>query len=237
MANALDKAGYSYITRKFFDLCAKIVHKDGYFLQKYNPDGSLASSWHACWDPWRNERLVPIQEDETALVLWALWEHYQLYRDIEFTHRLYRRLVVPCAEFMTSFRDANTGLPMPSWNLWEDRRGVHTFTCSTVVAALRAAANFAEVFAEFDRVERYRNAADEMPPCGPTLYENEGDFYEACFRLRRRFASRSPVDASLFGTFTSGFDVNDEMVVNTMQAVSKKLAAEAIARFEEDGYM
>jgi oligosaccharide amylase len=242
VANALDKAGYSYITRKFFDLCGKIVHKDGYFLQKYNPDGSLASGWHACWDPWRNERLVPIQEDETALVLWALWEHYQLYRDIEFTNRLYRRLVVPCAEFMTSFRDPDTGLPKPSWNLWEDRRGVHTFTCSAVVAALRAAANFAEVFAEFDRAERYRTASDEVIAAIRTnLYsEDEGRFLRSLLSdYDGDFRPDPTIDASLFGVFYFGcFDVNDDMVVNTMQAVSKSLAAGGgIARFEEDGYM
>ncbi|HJS52216.1 MAG TPA: glycoside hydrolase family 15 protein [Pyrinomonadaceae bacterium] len=242
VANALDKAGYSYITRKFFDLCRKIVHKDGYFLQKYNPDGSLASGWHACWDPWRNERLIPIQEDETALVLWALWEHYQLYRDIEFTNRLYRRLVVSCAEFMTSFRDPDTGLPKPSWNLWEDRRGVHTFTCSTVVAGLRAAANFAEVFAEFERVERYRKAADEIVAAmRKHLYsQTEGRFLRSLLSdYEGDSRPDAMIDASLFGTFYFGcFDVNDEMVANTMQAISERLATGGgTARFEEDGYM
>jgi len=242
VANALDKAGYSYITRKFFDLCARIVHKDGYFLQKYNPDGSLASSWHSCWDPWRNERLIPIQEDETALVLWALGEHYELYRDIEFTHRLYRRLVVPCADFMVSFRDEGTGLPSPSWNLWEDRRGIHTFTCSTVVGGLRAAAKFAEVFAERDRVDVYQNAVDEIVAAMRThLYsESEGRFLRSLLSDYEGDLRPDPiVDASLFGTFYFGcFDVNDEMVSNTMRTVAERLATGGgIARFEEDEYM
>jgi GH15 family glucan-1,4-alpha-glucosidase len=242
VANSLDKAGYSYITRKFFDLCARIVHKDGYFLQKYNPDGTLASSWHACWDPWRNERLFPIQEDETALVLWALGEHYQLYRDIEFTHRLYRRLVVPCAEFMVSFRDEGTGLPKPSWNLWEDRRGIHTFTCSTVVGGLRAAANIAEAFAEHDRVEQYRKAADEVVAGMRTyLYsENDGRFLRSLLSDYEGDARPDPtVDASLFGIFYFGcFDVNDEIVSNTMRSVAERLATGGgIARFEADEYM
>jgi len=242
VANALDKVGYSYITRKFFDLCARIVHKDGYFLQKYNPDGSLASGWHACWDPWRNERLIPIQEDETALVLWALGEHYQLYRDIEFTHRLYRRLVVPCAEFMVSFRDEQTGLPRPSWNLWEDRRGIHTFTCSTVVGGLRAAAQFAEVFAEHDRMDRYRTAADEFAVAMRThLYsESDGRFLRGLLSDYEGDLRPDPtLDASLFGIFYFGcFDVNDQIVSSTMQAVADKLATGGgIARFEEDEYM
>nr|HQU93834.1 glycoside hydrolase family 15 protein [Pyrinomonadaceae bacterium] len=162
VANALDLAGYSHLTRKFFDFCGRIVHKDGYFLQKYNPDGTLASGWHAAWDIYRQEKLVPIQEDETALVLWALWEHYDRYRDIEFAHRLYRKLTIPCADFLEVFRDSATGLPRPSWNLWEDRHGIHTFTCATVFAGLKAAANFAVLFAEYETAERYSLAAEQI---------------------------------------------------------------------------
>ncbi len=121
----------------------KIVSKEGYFAQKYNADGTVASGWHAAWDAARKKRLVPIQEDETALVIWALWQHYDKYRDIEFVRQLYRSLIVKTADFMRAFRDEQTKLPLPSWNLWEDRRGIHTFTCSTVVGGLRAAAKFA----------------------------------------------------------------------------------------------
>ena len=71
-AYALDLAGYQGITRRFFDFCLNIISKgkesSGYFLHKYNPDGSLGSSWH----PWVDSRgkILPIQEDETGLVLW-----------------------------------------------------------------------------------------------------------------------------------------------------------------------
>jgi GH15 family glucan-1,4-alpha-glucosidase len=132
VANALDLAGYPFLTRKFFQLCAEIIHPDGYFLQKYNSDGTVASGWHAAWDIWAQKKLAPIQEDETALVIWALWEHYDKFREIEFVRKFYRSLITKAADFMVKFRHAATGLPAPSWNLWEDRRGIHTFTCATV---------------------------------------------------------------------------------------------------------
>src|SRR5829696_1759130 len=66
VANALDMAGYSSVTRAFYELCGRIVHPNGYFLQKYNPDSTIASGWHAAWDISGSKRLVPIQEDETA---------------------------------------------------------------------------------------------------------------------------------------------------------------------------
>jgi hypothetical protein len=84
VANALDLAGYSDAARRFYRFCAKVMHPHGYFLQKYNADGTVASGWHPCWNAQEQEPMVPIQEDETALVIWALWQHYERYRDIEF---------------------------------------------------------------------------------------------------------------------------------------------------------
>jgi glucoamylase len=243
VANALDMAGYSALTRRFFDFCGRIVHPGGYFLQKYNADGTVASGWHAAWDVYGKKRLVPIQEDETALVLWALWEHYDRYRDIEFVQSLYRRLVVSCADFLVSFRHETLRLPRPSWNLWEDRRGIHTFTCSTVVAGLRAAENFARLFAESDRAEIYEATADSIVVAmREHLYsQSHGRFLRSLqFDNDDNYHEDATVDASLFGVFYFGcFDPGDEMVVNTMKAVEAKLGVSSggIPRFENDGYM
>ena len=241
VANALDRAGYSHITRKFFRFCSEIVHKDGYFLQKYNADGTLASGWHASWDPHTKEKLVPIQEDETSLVLWALWEHYECYRDIEFANRLYRQMTLPCADFLLNFRNTTTGLPLPSWNLWEDRRGIHTFTCATVVAGLRAAANFAALFAEFEKASEYRTAADDMVAgMRKHLYSEQlGRFLRSLQSNGESLEPDATVDASLFAVFYFGcFDADDPLVTNSMEAVKEQLSNDlGVGRFNHDGYM
>ncbi|MGH9818658.1 MAG: glycoside hydrolase family 15 protein, partial [Pyrinomonadaceae bacterium] len=77
VANALDLASYSGLARSFYQLCGQIVNPKGYFSQKYNPDGSVASGWHSQWNAYEKRSLIPIQEDETALVIWALWQHYE----------------------------------------------------------------------------------------------------------------------------------------------------------------
>lgn len=107
VAYALARAGYPGLCRAFFDFCAKLLTSDGYFLHKYNPDGSAGSSWH----PWlRDGRFqLPIQEDETALVLWALWEYFTRHREIEAVRPLYRPLVIAAADFLASFVDEQTG--------------------------------------------------------------------------------------------------------------------------------
>ena len=242
VANALDLAGYSDLARRFYDFCVRLLHPNGYFLQKYNADGTVASGWHAAWDLNRKEPMVPIQEDETALVLWALWKHYDRYRDIEFAHRLYRNLVIPCADFMYEFRHLELKLPKPSWNLWEDRRGIHTFTCSAVVAGLRAAAGFASMFAEAEKSAKYDAAADEITAAmRQHLYsaQNKRFLRSLHFHDNENYVPDATIDASMFGVFYFGvFEPDDEMVVNTMSAIEAKLAVEGgTARFENDGYM
>ncbi len=245
VANALDAAGYPEITRSYFHFCAKVMHEKGYFLQKYNPDGTLGSSWHPRWDNYRKVEMVPIQEDETALVLWALWKNFEKYHDIELIRELYHNLVVPCADFMVGFRDSATKLPLPSWNLWEDRRGVHTFTCATVVAGLRAAANMARLFADDEEADGYEKAAGEIVAAmAEHLYDPSlGRFIRSLQANGDDELTPDPtVDASLFGVFYFDcFDVNDEMVAGTMKAIDEVLRNKTefggIARFENDGYM
>lgn len=242
VANALDLASYPSIARSFYELCGKIVHPKGYFFQKYNPDGTVASSWHSLWNQYEQRILVPIQEDETALVIWALWNHYDRFRDIDFVHRLYRQLVVKSADFMVAFRESATGLPSPSWNLWEDRRGIHTFTCSAVVGGLRAAAKFAELFGEADRAATYEQAAKEIVDAMRThLFRSDlGRFIRGIqFHGDDRQEPDPTVDASLFGTFYFGaFAVDDPAVTGTMKAIEETLSVGGgTARFQNDGYM
>jgi GH15 family glucan-1,4-alpha-glucosidase len=105
---------------------------------------------------------LPIQEDETALVVWALWRHYYRYRDIEFIRPLWVDIVQKAADFMCKYRDERTGLPLPSYDLWEERWGVHAFTVATVYGGLKAAANFAVCFGDRERAARYKKAAEEI---------------------------------------------------------------------------
>src|SRR5439155_20923562 len=144
VADAMDRAGFPDVTRRFLTFAHDTISSSGYFLHKYSPDGALASSWH----PWvRNgKKQLPIQEDETALVLWLLGRHYERTRDLDFVRSVYRRLVIQPAEFMIAFRDPATGLPLPSFDMWEERQGVFTFTCSAACAAPNAAADLANPF-------------------------------------------------------------------------------------------
>ena len=153
VSHALTQAGYLDFPRAFFQFCERVLAREGYLLHKYNADGTLASSWH----PWVREgqKALPIQEDETALVLWALWQHFDCFSDVYFIKPLYRRLICPVGDFLADFRDRETGLPLPSYDLWEERYGVSSWTVAATWASLEAAANFTESFGEMERATRY----------------------------------------------------------------------------------
>ena len=112
VAHALIRAGHGRVARRFFEFCAEVILREGYLLHKYNPDGSAGSSWHPWLSP-DGTRILPIQEDETALVLWALWAHFQEFRDVEFISDLCRPLLVAAADFLCAFREHADRFALP----------------------------------------------------------------------------------------------------------------------------
>lgn len=241
-AYALIKAGHSGIPRKFFTFCSQVIHRDGFLLHKYNPDGSLASSWH----PWVSDGKpqLPIQEDETALVLWALWAHFDRFRDIEYIKPLYRPFIMKMADFLMNHRDPDTRLPLPCHDLWEERWGVHTWTVSTVVAGLLAATKFAKAFGENGLARHYGKAAGEIREAmGKHLYnESEGRFARSARRTGEGYELDMTVDSSLCGlVLFDVFPTDDKRVVGTLKAVRERLAIETnvggIARYENDRWL
>jgi GH15 family glucan-1,4-alpha-glucosidase len=159
---ALGSAGETAPAKRLFDFCSTALSHDGYLMHKYLPDGSLGSSWH----PWiRDGKLqLPIQEDETALIIHALHEHYKTTGDSELAERLYGPLVEKAAQFFLSYRDKATGLPDASYDLWEEKRGISTYTASAVYGALVAAAELSKVAGKTEKEQLYRRGGGGVGP-------------------------------------------------------------------------
>jgi GH15 family glucan-1,4-alpha-glucosidase len=189
-------------------------------------------------------RTLPIQEDETGLVLWALWQHYRIHANLDFVVGLYTTLVVPAADWMVSYIDQRNGLVNPSWDLWEERWGVHAFTVGAVWGGLDAARNFADLFGDVAAYVRYRDAADRL------LAAADAHMYSADLG---RFARRVTVgddgtqtvdkvlDSAIYGLWRFGmYAPDDKRIVETMQAIaaqlSNKAACGGIARYDDDYY-
>src|SRR5258708_24382011 len=94
--------------------------------------------------------------------MYSVWQHYRVFDDVEFVSPHFRERVAPAAVFLASYRDPHTRLPGPSYDLWEERRGILTYTASTIYAGLDAAANFSAIFGEEELATKNRTAADEI---------------------------------------------------------------------------
>ncbi len=145
---------------------------------------------------------------------------------------------------MVSFRDETTGLPKPSYDLWEERFGIHTYTASTVFAALIAASKFASLLGKTEAETRYRSAAMEIQK-GILKYlydEKQGYFYKSCLVKGKEVVFDTVVDvSSVFGIFRFGvLSPNDEKVVRAMAKTKEKLTVPGsiggISRYENDKY-
>lgn len=92
---------------------------DSFIWQKYHPLGHRGSTWH----PWVGERSFPYQMDETALLVSYC---YRTGQSLELAERWLELLEGAVGE---------DGLPRPSWDLWEERFGIHFWTSATVAQA------------------------------------------------------------------------------------------------------
>ncbi|MCK4258583.1 MAG: glycoside hydrolase family 15 protein [Halanaerobiales bacterium] len=241
VAYSLDLAGYPEITSRFFRFCEKILAEGGYVWHKYNPDGSVGSSWH----PYLNngEIQLPIQEDETALILFALWHFYEWFNDLEFVESLYRPLIRKAADFLVDYRHPDLKLPSMSYDLWEERCGIFTFTTASVYGGLVAAANFAQLLGDQKRYERYASTAEEIKEAMLThLYDEKlGRFIRGIYLNGDTIERDLTLESSLYGVFRFGvLPANDRRVVQTMKAIEEglwcKTEVGGIARYTNDYY-
>lgn len=241
VAIALDRAGDTNIAKRFFEFCRDVIASEGYFYHKYLPDKALGSSWH----PWihAGKPQLPIQEDETAIVIFALREHYRRSHDLEFLEEMYNALVERAADFMVRYRDQKTGLPSPSYDLWERKRATHTYTCASVYGALRAAAELSHILGKDSHETRYRKAADEIRAAilEHLWDEQAGVFVNSIMTEEDTVYDRTIDISSAYGVFA--FEVlepNDPRLARaferSIRTLSQGLIAGGIARFEHDDY-
>ena len=252
VAHALDSAGFGSMTRQFFVFCRDVLPPPGFFgphrkgaalMHKYGPDGSVGSSWHSFLAPDGTPEM-PLQEDETALVVWALWHHYERHRDFEFVEGMYRALVRPCADFLLDYRSTATGLPLPSWDLWEERRGIHTYTVCAVVAALRAAGRLARLFGDETRAGDYALGAGEVVDALLAhLWNAEHNRFARRLEVHADHTTTPDMtlDASLHALHLfETLPTDDPRVVETLRQVGDRLWVRAgiggMARYEGDYY-
>lgn len=225
IANSLDRAGHTEVTQRFYSFIAQCLERDGYLMHKYRVDGVLGSSWH----PWLQNGVfkLPIQEDETATVLYMLAEHYTYAKDLEFIESLYNPFIERAANFMCGYIEAETGLPRDSYDLWEEKYGSSTYTAASVYGALCAAADLSAVLGKRDHAKHYRDKAERVKRAILTyLFDvSSGTFIKSIRHEQNNLIYDKTIDmSSLFGIVLFGvLDVFDKRVETAFANMTKAL--------------
>jgi GH15 family glucan-1,4-alpha-glucosidase len=239
----LIRLGYEDEPRRFFDFCRRGLHPNGYLMHKYQADGALGSSWH----PYTHDDGVsapPIQEDETALVLFVFAQYYHMHPTPRLLHDFYEPMVKPMADFLATYIDDITGLPKPSYDLWEEVFLTTTYTTSVVYAALLAAAELAEAADDSDNAVRWRSAADDIYlSAHKHLYNADRKaFYKGVIVKDRQIVRDGTLDmSSVFGAFMFGlFPVDSEEMNASIETIAQTFkddpAGIGLPRYENDNY-
>lgn len=234
-AFALIRANHQGPARKFFDFSRDVISSEGFYYHKYLPDGKVASSWLPRII--NGKAILPIQQDETNLVVWALWKHFTKIKDIEYIADFYEPIFLRATKFIMDFRDGD-GLPKSSFDLWEERYGVHAFTVVTAYAALRSSSKMANTFGDSHYAREFDQAADQMRDQFDRKFylENQGYYARAIIDG----VPDTTVDSAITSTFLFGMkDARDPKVTSTMNAVMTKLWVKTtggLARYENDYY-
>ncbi len=161
VTKAFDYLNMKKETEKFYDsFCKKTQSKNGMWEQRFYTDGTLAP----CWG---------YQIDETASVIYGVYEHYKISKDNKFLFNNYK-MCENALHFLFKYlenifgekeetdlvkkeiedkviqtgKETDKIYKHASYDLWEMNEGVHTYSLAAIYSALEAMTKIFEVVAE-----------------------------------------------------------------------------------------
>lgn len=238
----LIRLGYYQEAYRFFEFCQRGLHPSGYLSHKYRADGALGSSWH----PYVHGDIVapPIQEDETALVVFVFVQFYQTSKDNSLIKDFYHSMIKPMANFMAEYTEETTGLPRPSYDLWEQTFSTSTYTTAVTYGALIAASELATVAGDEQSAVKWRSAADDIQAAAHKhLFNTERQvFYRGLNVVNGEVQYDSILDvSSVYSSFMFGlFAADSHEVKASIQTVKEVFGTSpenpGLPRSEDDDY-
>lgn len=238
----LDRIGAHEASRSFLDFCMRLTTKERpYFLHKYCVDGTLGASWH----PWviDGEAEAPFQEDETALVVLAVCRHFEATCDEAWMRGAWDLWMDAACRFLVAHVDPQTDLPKPSYDVWEERRGVHAFTVASVIAALEAAVGTCRSLRLGSSAEMAQTAQRMRSALTTHLWvESRQCFLRGLLSVGREDLQPDPtIDSAVLSILLFGaLPADDPRVITSMDRIVNTLTVRSpvggLARYEGDYY-
>jgi len=216
------------------------MHVDGYLMHKYQPDRAIGSTWHPLIH--NNRKELAIQEDETAIVVFMLGEYLKYTGDQHFVDKMYDTLVKPAADFMNDFIDVESRLPHASYDLWEEKFLVNTYTTAITYQALVTASKMATVAGNTADSEKWNSTAELLLSRSDAFYNVErGTLNKGYLLSSEGLTVDSTLDVSSFyGAYLFGYYIDESHITSTLSVIENELLdispSGGSARYENDNY-
>lgn len=238
----LVRLGYVDEAMQYFKFVERTMHPKGYMHQKYQPDGGLGSTWHPMVQNGKPE--LNIQEDETASTVLLFFELSHRCHDKDFLSDLFENIIVKMLNFMAGYINSQTGLPYPSYDLWEEKFLTTTYTSILVAEALEQGAAYGGALSELHKQD-WQNASRTIRSNIAKLFSAEDQYFSKGIsaEINGEYKKDSVIDIStLYALFKYGhYDQGHMAIISTAKAVenliTNKSPSGGVVRYQNDKYM
>ncbi|MDB5162342.1 MAG: putative Glycoside hydrolase 15-related protein [Candidatus Saccharibacteria bacterium] len=238
------RMGYFDEPYRFFEFCKRGLHPGGFLMHKYRADGALGSSWHPYYHKDEGVVAPPIQEDETALVVFMFCQFVLMNKDKNLIKDFYVSMLKPMADFLAEYIDEKTGLPKPSYDLWEENFMTTTYTTSVVYGALIAASELAVEAGDEASAVKWRSAGNDIQEAAHKyLFNVDRQVFYKGYRTKAGDIVMDDVldTSSVFGVFMFGlFDLDGPEMKAAVKTTKERFQVlddePGLARYENDVY-
>ncbi len=239
ITRALDILKMNKESEKFYNVfCQMTQSKNGMWEQRFYTDGKLAP----CWG---------YQIDETASVIYGVYEHYKYTKNDEFLKNNLH-MCEKATEFLKKYiRDLidKTGKYQVSYDLWEMYEGTHLYSLSSIFAAFEAMKNIYNALgkniSEFEnnrlKEEKVSKNIDEINKMQLEIKKYiEENLYDENRKSYVRNTKDKRIDISLLGAVVpfNVFSAKEKKILNTVENINLTLRTYTggYQRFENDHY-
>ena len=226
ITKALDILKMEDVTTKFYcNFCKNTQSSNGMWEQRFYTDGRLAP----CWG---------YQIDETASVVYGVYEHYKEIKDIKFLQETYdmcKKAIKAIENYLFDESVAITRFKThESYDIWEMHEGIHLYSISAIYAAFKAMIQIEKTLNEKASTGRLEKLAEKVKEYAMKEFLNND-------RTLKRNNKDNICDISVLGTVVpfDMFDKNQKEVQNTIQRIEMNLKTYTggYIRFDNDNYM
>ena len=212
---ALHILGMDDLLKKFYFSWAKKAQlENGLFEQRYYSNGELAPSWG-------------LQIDETAAILIGISKHVN--------YLFLEDLILKSTVALMNFVDAR-GLSKTSYDIWEERKGVHLYSTASIYEALKASYEMLKVIDE----TKYEQLLERINLTLLKVKKGIEDYFVRD-RVLIRSLDNNQVDISLLSVVTpfNIFNADDEIIQNTVSEIERTLHMPngGYMRYQWDSYI